>query len=369
MTPPRVSDAAPLAFEEIDAKRMLERADLLAQSRLRDEQLLRGTREVQVLGDRHEVAEIPDVHIHNRWLSSHVLDARGGWTDDVHNGNERKTMSESASKVWLVTGASSGFGRAIVEAAVAVGDVVVATARSLEPLRDLAAAHPDQVDLITLDVTDRQRIHAVVDDVLERHGRIDVLVNNAGRTHVGAVEETDESELRSLFELHFFGPVELVRAVLPQMRERRSGAIVQMSSLGGQLSFAGFSAYSATKFALEGLSEALADEVRGFGIKVLVVEPGAFRTNLFGAKSASGEISAYSDTVGQTRSMIQSGNGTQPGDPAKAAAAILRALDAERPPLRLPLGADAYELIETHLNGVRAELSEWEAVTRDTAFD
>ena len=278
-------------------------------------------------------------------------------------------MSGSASKVWLVTGASSGFGRAIVEAALAVGDVVVATARSLEPLRDLATAHPDQVDLVELDATDGQRIRAVVDDVLGRHGRIDVLVNNAGRTHVGAVEETDETELRSLFELHFFGPVELVRAVLPHMRERRSGAIVQMSSMGGQLSFAGFSAYSATKFALEGLSEALADEVSGFGIKVLIVEPGAFRTNLFGAKSASGELSAYNDTVGQTRTMIQSGNGSQPGDPTKAAAAILRALDAQQTPLRLPLGADAYEMIETHLGAVRAELNEWEPVIRDTAFD
>jgi NAD(P)-dependent dehydrogenase (short-subunit alcohol dehydrogenase family) len=287
----------------------------------------------------------------------------------VSGNNEGDTMSGTASKVWLVTGASSGFGRAIVEAAVAAGDVVIATARSVEPLRDLAAARPDQVDLIELDVTDGQRVRAVVGDVLERHGRIDVLVNNAGRTHVGAVEETDEAELRSLFDLHFFGPVELVRAVLPQMRERRSGAIVQMSSLGGQLSFAGFSAYSATKFALEGLSEALADEVRGFGIKVLVVEPGAFRTNLFGANSASDELSAYNDTVGQTRSMIQSGNGSQPGDPAKAAAAILRALEAEQTPLRLPLGADAYEMIETHLNSVRAELDEWEPVIRDTAFD
>ena len=278
-------------------------------------------------------------------------------------------MSDSTPKVWLVTGGSSGFGRAIVEAAVAAGDVVVATARSIASVQARAAAHPDQVDAVQLDVTDQAQIADVVEDVVKRHGRIDVLVNNAGRTHVGAVEETTDAELRSLFEVHFFGPAALIRAVLPHMRERRTGAIVQLSSMGGQLSFAGFSAYSATKFALEGLSEALADEVGAFGIKVLIVEPGAFRTGLFSANSASDEISAYADSVGRTREMIQTGDGTQPGDPAKAAAAILRALNAERTPLRLPLGSDAYDLIESHLNGVRADLADWAPVIRDTAFD
>ncbi|HWD69188.1 MAG TPA: oxidoreductase [Solirubrobacteraceae bacterium] len=280
-------------------------------------------------------------------------------------------MSGSTSKVWLVTGASSGFGHAIVEAAVAAGDVAIAAARSLESLQDLVAAHPDQVDAVSLDVTASAQIRSVVGDIRQRHGRIDVLVNNAGRTHVGAVEETTDAELRSLFELHFFGPNELLRAVLPGMRERRSGAIVQMSSMGGQLSLAGFSAYSATKFALEGLSEALADEVRPFGIKVLIVEPGAFRTSLFkaGSASASEESSLYGDTVGQTRRMIEAGSGTQPGDPAKAAAAILAALDAERTPLRLPLGADAYEMIENHGNRILSEMTEWAEVIRGTNFD
>jgi NAD(P)-dependent dehydrogenase (short-subunit alcohol dehydrogenase family) len=280
-------------------------------------------------------------------------------------------MSGSTSKVWLVTGASSGFGHAIVEAAVAAGDVAIAAARSLESLQDLVAAHPDQVDAVSLDVTASAQIRSVVGDIRQRHGRIDVLVNNAGRTHVGAVEETTDAELRSLFELHFFGPNELLRAVLPGMRERRSGAIVQMSSMGGQLSLAGFSAYSATKFALEGLSEALADEVRPFGIKVLIVEPGAFRTSLFkaGSASASEESSVYGDTVGQTRRMIEAGSGTQPGDPAKAAAAILAALDAEQTPLRLPLGADAYEMIENHGNRILSEMTEWAEVIRGTNFD
>src|SRR5262249_33739291 len=144
------------------------------------------------------------------------------------------------------------------------GDVVVGAARRPEALDDLVAAHPDQVEALRLDVTDTAAIEEAVRDVVARHGRIDVLVNNAGRTHVGAVEETTDQELRDLFALHVFGPAALVRAVLPHLRERRSGAIVQMSSMGGQMSFAGFGAYSATKFALEGMSEALADEVREF---------------------------------------------------------------------------------------------------------
>src|ERR1700753_2754339 len=175
------------------------------------------------------------------------------------------------SRVWLVTGASSGFGRAITEAAVAAGDVVAAAARDVTALDGLGAAHPGQGEAGTLDVTDPPGVDAAVRDIAGRHGRIDVLVNNAGRSHVGAAEETTDAELRALFEVHVFGPAALVRAVLPHMRERRSGAIVQLSSMGGQLSFAGFSAYSATKFALEGFSEALADEGAPFGIKVMMV--------------------------------------------------------------------------------------------------
>ncbi len=273
------------------------------------------------------------------------------------------------SRVWLVTGANSGFGRALTEAAVAAGDVVVATARRAAALDDVVAKHPAQVEAVALDVTDTNTIDAVVRDVVSRHGRIDVLVNNAGRSHVGAVEETTDAELRSLFDVHVFGPAALVRAVLPHMRAAGSGAIVQMSSMGGQLSFAGFSAYSATKFALEGLSEALAAEVAPLGITVLVVEPGSFRTGLFGGTSASTEIPVYADTVGPTRRMIETSNGSQPGDPAKAAAAIITALDAPRVPLRLPLGSDAVDAIIAHLDGVRADITAWEKVARDTAID
>ncbi|MFC1402011.1 MULTISPECIES: oxidoreductase [Streptacidiphilus] len=273
------------------------------------------------------------------------------------------------SKVWLITGANSGFGRALTEAAVAAGDVVVAAARRTETLADLVAAHPDQVEAVRLDVTDLAAVDAVVADVTARHGRIDVLVNNAGRTHVGAAEETTDAELRALFEVHVFGPAALVRAVLPSMRQRRSGAIVQLSSMGGQMSFAGFSAYSATKFALEGFSEALLDEVAPLGIKVLVVEPGAFRTGLMGNRSVSAEIDDYAATVGPTRAMAAAGDGAQPGDPAKAAAAILTALAAENTPLHLPLGNDGVDAVLGHLDAVRAEVTAWEKTARDTAFD
>ncbi|MFE5757241.1 oxidoreductase [Streptomyces massasporeus] len=274
------------------------------------------------------------------------------------------------NKVWLITGASSGFGRAIAEAALAAGDVVVGAARRPEALADLVAAHPDRVEALRLDVADTGAAEAAVGDVVARHGRIDVLVNNAGRTHVGAFEETTEDELRALFEVHVFGPAALTRAVLPHMRERRSGAIVQMSSMGGQLSFAGFSAYSATKFALEGMSEALADEVADFGIKVLIVEPGAFRTGLFqtGRAGVSADSGVYGK-VGETRGAVAGGDGTQPGDPAKAAALILAALDAGSTPLRLPLGDDGVSAVLGHLDRVRDEVLAWEKRSRDTAFE
>lgn len=277
----------------------------------------------------------------------------------------------SDPKIWLVTGASSGFGRALTRAAIEAGDTVIAVARRTAALDDLVAAHPDRVEALALDVTDTGRIETAVAEIVARYGRIDVLVNNAGRTQVGAVEETTDRELRDLFDLHFFGPAALTRAVLPQMRAQRSGAIVMMSSVGGQLSFAGFSAYSATKFAVEGFAEALADEVSPFGIDVLVVEPGAFRTGLFGPGAAyfSAENEVYAETAGATRRMVETGDGAQPGDPAKAAAAIRAALDAERTPLRLPLGEDAVDGILNHLDAIRADVTEWEKVTRATAFD
>lgn len=274
------------------------------------------------------------------------------------------------NKVWLITGASSGFGRALAEAALADGDVVVGAARRPEALDDLVAAHPDQMEALRLDVADTAAAGEAVRDVVGRYGRVDVLVNNAGRTHVGALEETGEDELRALFDVHVFGPAALTRAVLPSMRERRSGAIVQMSSMGGQMSFAGFSAYSGTKFALEGMSEGLADEVRDFGVKVLIVEPGSFRTGLFqdGNAGISADSGVYAK-VGETRGMIAGGDGSQPGDPARAAAVIRAALAAEHTPLRLPLGDDGVSAVLGHLDQVREDVEAWEKLTRATAFD
>ena len=224
---------------------------------------------------------------------------------------------------------------------------------------------------MALDVTAADQRETAVAATIERFGRIDVLVNNAGRTQVGAVEETTDQELRSLFELHFFAPAALTRLVLPHMRRQGGGAIVQMSSVGGQTTAPGFGAYCATKFALEGLTETLRDEVAGFGIRTLIVEPGAFRTGLFrpGAAYESRAMSEYADTVGPTRSYVRGNDGLQPGDPAKAAQAILAALDADEPPLRLVLGADAIGNIERRLGSISDELAAWRAVGEATALD
>jgi NAD(P)-dependent dehydrogenase (short-subunit alcohol dehydrogenase family) len=280
-------------------------------------------------------------------------------------------MATDQSRVWLITGASSGFGHAIAEAALAVGDTVVGAARRPHALADLEVSAPERVSSIQLDVTDTDRIRAVVAEVLNGHGRIDVLVNNAGRGAVGAAEETSDSELRDLMDLHFFGPAALTREVLPHMRERGSGAIVQMSSMGGRFSFPGVGAYSATKFALEGWSEALAKEVEPFGIRVLIVEPGAFRTsfNTGGALLLSKRIPAYAEQIDAVRNNLAEDDGKQPGDPAKAAAAILLALQSDEPPLRLVLGNDAVDAVAGSLDSAKAELAAWERVGRAAVFE
>jgi NAD(P)-dependent dehydrogenase (short-subunit alcohol dehydrogenase family) len=246
---------------------------------------------------------------------------------------------------------------------------VVATARRPEALPDLEGH--DRARVVELDVTDPAQREAAVAEAIDRYGRIDVLVNNAGRTQVGAVEETTDAELRFLFDLHFFAPAALTRAVLPQMRSQGGGAIVQMSSVGGQVTAPGFSAYCATKFALEALSEALAAEVAPLGIRVVIVEPGAFRTGLMSRGMVhSREIDAYAPTAGATREAAAAMDGTQQGDPAKAAAAILRAVESdEPPPLHLALGADAVEAIRGQHERLAADLAAWEDVSRATDFD
>jgi NAD(P)-dependent dehydrogenase (short-subunit alcohol dehydrogenase family) len=281
----------------------------------------------------------------------------------------RDTPAMNADRVWLITGASSGFGRAIAEAVVDRGEFVVAASRSTGALADLDAG--EHVHSVAMDVTNPGQREAGIAGAIERFGRIDVLVNNAGRTQVGAVEETTDEELRSLFDLHFFAPAALTRAVLPHMRAQGGGVIVQMSSVGGQVTAAGFGAYCATKFALEGLTETLQEEVAPFGIRTLIVEPGAFRTGLFrpGAAYMSEPMEEYADTVGPTRSYVRDNHGLQAGDPAKAAQAILTTLDSDDPPLRLVLGEDAIGNISSRLDRVRAELEAWRAVGSATAVD
>jgi NAD(P)-dependent dehydrogenase (short-subunit alcohol dehydrogenase family) len=273
------------------------------------------------------------------------------------------------AKTWFITGASSGFGRAFAEHAIAQGHNVVATARRLEPLQELAALAPDRVLAISLDVTVMADAERVVAAALKRFGRLDVVINNAGYGVVGAFEETSDEELRGQMETNFFGAMNVTRAVLPVLRAQKSGAIVNMSSLGGQLSFAGFSAYSASKFALEGASEALAQELAPFGIKVMIVEPGQFRTDLAGGGMRHMKaMQEYDAIVGPTRDFAHSMHGTQAGDPRRAAAAIEVALEAEKTPLRLQLGADSVEMVRDHSNALLAEMATWEAVARDTAF-
>jgi NAD(P)-dependent dehydrogenase (short-subunit alcohol dehydrogenase family) len=270
-------------------------------------------------------------------------------------------------RVWFITGSTSGFGRALVDAARERGERVVATARRPEAVADLAG---DDVLVLPLDVTNEDAIEPALDAAAERFGRIDVLVNNAGIGFVGALEEAELADLRRVMETMFFAPAALTRAVLPRMRAQGSGAIVQISSMGGQMTAPGYSAYCAAKFALEGLSEAVAAEVAPFGVRVLIVEPGSFRTGLLGRSlQAAPPMEEYAPTVGATRAFIESEDGNQAGDPAKAAAAIIKALDAEEPPLRLALGADAVDAIRAKHESLSAELERWAELGRATAFD
>lgn len=270
-------------------------------------------------------------------------------------------------KVWFITGASSGFGKAFAEYAITQGYKVVVTARRLDKLESIKAIAPDQVEAIKLDVNNNAEISDAVKKAIDRFGRIDVLFNNAGYGIVGAVEETPEHELRALMDTNFFGAVGVTQALLPVFRQQGSGAIVNISSLGGQLSYPGFGAYSASKFALEGVSEALAAELAPLGIKVLIVEPGSFRTELAGsAMKHMPELDVYKETVGPTRDFARGMNGTQEGDPAKAAAAIDKALAAEKTPLRLQLGEDSVNAVKKHSEDLLQELAAWESVAINT---
>lgn len=280
------------------------------------------------------------------------------------------TTPATEPRVWLITGATSGFGRSLTEEVLRQGDIVIGAARSISRLDDLKGAYPEQLFLVTLDVTDAARGAEVVNETAERHGRVDVLVNNAGRTQVGALEETTDAEMRYLFDLHYFGPAALTKAALPHMRRQGGGWIVQFSSVGGQVTAPGFGAYCATKFALEGLTQTLSQEVSP-NIRFLIVEPGAFRTGLFGKDAAyfSPPMPEYAETVGATRTYVETGGGSQPGDPAKAARAILTAIASDKPPLRLVLGGDAIDSIRQRLGELQNELADWEELGRATSID
>lgn len=269
----------------------------------------------------------------------------------------------------LITGASAGFGRAFALEALRLGHNVVATARAIERVADLAAQAPGRVLPLALDVDRPETFGAAIDAVRDRFRRIDVLINNAGYGLVGALEETSADEWQALFRTNLFGAVEMTRAVLPIMRAQGQGAIVNISSMGGQMSWAGFSTYSAAKFALEGLSEALADEVKAFGIRVMIVEPGAFRTDFAGGALRHMPVNpAYDGTVGETRKFAHGMDRTQPGDPQKAAQAVFEALASGNPPLRLALGNDAVDGIRGHAEGVLKTLADWEGVSRSAVF-
>jgi NAD(P)-dependent dehydrogenase (short-subunit alcohol dehydrogenase family) len=275
-------------------------------------------------------------------------------------------------RIWMVTGATRGFGAKITAAALANGDAVVATGRDPDPAPIIARFGTQPALLAAaLDVTDSAQAEAAVASAVERFGRIDVLVNNAGYGVVGAVEETGADDVRRLFETNVFGLLNVTRAVLPQMRRQRSGRIVNFSSLGGYRSAAGFGVYSATKFAVEGLSEALHDELAPLGIHVTVVEPGYFRTDFLDGTSlvaSRTQIADYAETAGAVRAHATTLNHKQPGDPDRLARAIVTLAMADDPPLRLPLGTDAVARIEAKHGFVERELARWRELAASTDF-
>jgi NAD(P)-dependent dehydrogenase (short-subunit alcohol dehydrogenase family) len=271
---------------------------------------------------------------------------------------------------WLITGCSTGLGRAFADAVLANGDNAVVTARDVTSVQDLADAHPESALPLALDVTDGDQIRQVVDTALERFGAVDVLVNNAGYGYRAAVEEGEDAPVRQLFDTHVFGSVGLIQAVLPSMRARRSGTIVNISSLGARVSPAGSGYYAAVKAALEALTLSLRREVEPLGITAMVVEPGGFRTD-FAGRSLTGSADAiadYAETAGPRRKENDTVHGTQPGDPKKAAAALITAVESPKPPFMLVLGRDASDGIRAALSALLEDVDAWDDVSRSTDF-
>lgn len=277
--------------------------------------------------------------------------------------------------VWFITGASRGLGRDIALAALDRGDQVVATGRDVAAVTAaLTTTWPDLL-VAPLDVTDAAQTKEAVDAALSRFGRIDVLVNNAGFGIIGAVEETSDAESQALFDVNVFGLLTVTRAVLPVLRRQRSGHIVNIGSIGGYSQYpgkGGAGIYGASKFAVEGITEALLSDLEGLGVKATVVEPGSFRTEFLGSSSlrlAADVIDDYAATAGRRRAGVDVENGTQPGDPRKAAEAIVDVTKADNPPTRLQLGPDAIARVEEKLALVAKELDTWRSLGQATGYD
>jgi NAD(P)-dependent dehydrogenase (short-subunit alcohol dehydrogenase family) len=272
---------------------------------------------------------------------------------------------------WLITGCSTGLGRALAEAVIGSGHNAVVSARDVAKVADLADVAPDRVLAVALDVTDPQQVASAAQQAEERFGGVDVLVNNAGYGYRAAIEEGDDADVRTLFDTHFSGAVAMIKAVLPGMRSRRSGAIVNISSIGAQLTPVGSGYYAAVKAAIEGMSGALRGELAPLGISVTAVEPGAFRTDFAGRSltQSSTVIDDYAPTAGQRRKENDTMDGNQAGDPAKAAAAIITAVESAEPPGFLLLGPDALAAYRAIADARAAEIAKWEQLTAGTNFD
>ncbi|MBV8938518.1 MAG: SDR family NAD(P)-dependent oxidoreductase [Alphaproteobacteria bacterium] len=274
-------------------------------------------------------------------------------------------------KIWLITGVSSGFGRYLADSVIQTGDFVVGTMRKQAQIDEFNRFYAGRGVALRMDVTHPVEIEDGIRRVLKEHGRIDVLVNNAGYGLFGAVEEVSTKEARDQMETNFFGALAATQTVLPAMRRQRSGCIVQISSVAGFRSSPGLGIYNASKFALEGFSEALAQEVAPLGIRVLIVQPGPFRTQWAGAsaKTAAKRLEDYGSTAHAWMEQIKGYSGTQPGDPEKGAKLIIRAVNAEAPPLRLPLGKTAIDRIREKIRRMEEEMEQWEDASVNTAFE
>jgi NAD(P)-dependent dehydrogenase (short-subunit alcohol dehydrogenase family) len=271
---------------------------------------------------------------------------------------------------WLITGCSTGLGRAFADAALKQGHNVVATARDVAKVKDIADAHPGKALALALDVTDDAQVTSAVNAANDRFGGVDVLVNNAGYGYRAAVEEGEDDAVRRLFETHVFGTVRTIKAVLPGMRARRSGIIVNLSSIGARISPEGSGYYAAVKAAIEALTLSLRKEVAPLGITAMTVEPGGFRTDFAGRSltQSAVPIADYADTAGRRRKEHDTAHGNQPGDPAKAAAALIQAVESGHPPYMLLLGNDASDGFRAALDALRTEVDEWETLSRGTDF-